>query len=266
MVRPGSTIIGERENQGACTCHREGGRERRKEGSKCSPYSVIIAAAVWQCHHDEGVCLYRKELWAGGSWDKASRSSLEWGKTWLGLCRGRNLKIQAEWHSCWLVLHVGSKEGYKEVTMQLQQSFHTPSAAVFLWDTTVSKGKGSPRVTSLTKTNMYFSLTYQPYRPDRETAMSKSATKFSPGLGFIEITWHPEISQYGQVSLGFGILLVNKVVFRTLYSTGSSVRAFFSLGMMVKILWWLSQGSLLAKLHTCKFWLVLVFVFSALCL
>lgn len=72
--------------------------------------------------------------------------------------------------------------------MQLQQSFRTPSAAVFLWDTTVSKGKESPRATSLTKINMYFSLIYQPYRPDRETAMSKSATKFSPGLGFIEIT------------------------------------------------------------------------------
>lgn len=108
--QPGSAITRdrERERDPGCLCLPQGGRKGKKEGRKCTPCSEVTAA-VWQCHRDEGVCLHRKGLWRGGSWDKASCSSLEWGKTWLGLCRGRNLKIQAEWHSCWLILRADRK-------------------------------------------------------------------------------------------------------------------------------------------------------------
>lgn len=53
----------------------------------------------------------------------------------------------------------------------------------------------------------------------------KSATKLPLGLGFVDIMsirlCSREMSQQGQVSLGFGTVLLYNVLFRTLYSTGS---------------------------------------------
>lgn len=139
--QPGSTIIGEREIQGSCACHREGGNEGRKEANAVH---VVIAAAVWQCHHDEGVCFHRRGLWGGGSWDKTSCSSLEWGKTCLGLCKGRNLKIQAEWPSCWLILHGGTKKVIKRSQCSCSKAFTHPQLQCSCRMQLSLKGKGCP--------------------------------------------------------------------------------------------------------------------------
>lgn len=46
--QPSSPIIGDKQIQDACGCQREGWREERKEGGKCSPGSIVIAAALWE--------------------------------------------------------------------------------------------------------------------------------------------------------------------------------------------------------------------------
>lgn len=123
------------------------------------------------------------------------------------------LKMQAEGRSCSLVLHKGRKKVIKRSLCSCSKAFTHPqilSCSVPVGCACLWKEK---EAYSLTKIDMHFSLIYQPYR---EIAMSKSAVIFSPGPGFVEIMWHPEMPQYGQVSLGFGTLLVNKVVFRTL--------------------------------------------------